>query len=669
MLTLAMVFSLFAALPMTAGAGSLSVSYGVEMGNDGKLYRTDTLADITAAMSSAGAVVTGSSGAWVLTLTDFNFTTTDRIALEVVNGTTIVLNGTNTVASTYVGNQTSSGIYVNEAFTGVTITGNGSLTATGGTLTASASSVGVYVYEGYLTISGNATVTATGGDGGLWSAGIATRSLTVSGGAAVTATGQTASHISVGIDLSYRGITISGDNTVIARGNTRAIMVDYIVPSGYRYWVNTTAADPGGAGTVSGGTFVIGNAHKYAKIAQQDTAPKITTHPKDLTVAVGGDVTFSVAASGGNLSYSWEVSNNNGASWFVLSEQGNNPSQETANLLFTHAQANWNGYLYRCLVSNSAGSELSNAATLTVTGGYVAVTDITGVPASAAAGVPLTLTGTVVPDTATNKAITWSVKSAGATGATISGDTFNATAAGTATITATVVNGATATTPYTKDFDVIVLPVTATEPGSAGSMSNFKDNLTYTRGHFTDVREEAWYGFDNQKVIALAYEYEVMQGIGARTFAPLSNYRISDVLAVAARIHSTYMTGSHNFVQGDPWYQVYVDYCIDEGIILSGDFAGRYRDFATRAEMVYVFARVLPDSEYAALNTVNKLPDVDSSTSYYNSIIKLYEAGVIMGTGNDGRFNPNNTITRAEASAIITRIILPWTRTKDRTYG
>ena len=44
---------------------------------------------------------------------------------------------------------------------------------------------------------------------------------------------------------------------------------------------------------------------------------------------------------------------------------------------------------------------------------YVAVTDITGIPTEMTAGEDLTLTGTVTPETATNKAITWSVKDAG----------------------------------------------------------------------------------------------------------------------------------------------------------------------------------------------------------------------------------------------------------------
>ncbi|MDR1115764.1 MAG: hypothetical protein LBL33_06425, partial [Tannerella sp.] len=87
---------------------------------------------------------------------------------------------------------------------------------------------------------------------------------------------------------------------------------------------------------------------------------------------------------------------------------------------------------------------------------FIAVTGITNVPSSMTAGGSLTLAGTVAPDNATNKTIVWSIKNAGTTGATLSGNTLSAKVAGTVTVTATVANGATETTDYTQDFTVTV---------------------------------------------------------------------------------------------------------------------------------------------------------------------------------------------------------------------
>jgi hypothetical protein len=105
---------------------------------------------------------------------------------------------------------------------------------------------------------------------------------------------------------------------------------------------------------------------------------------------------------------------------------------------------------------NTYGCSAPVAFSITIVPAFVAVTNITGVPTTATAGSPLTLTGTVAPTTATNQTIAWSLKSAGTTGATLSGSTLNTTAAGTVVVTATIVNGLTASTPYTQDFTITV---------------------------------------------------------------------------------------------------------------------------------------------------------------------------------------------------------------------
>jgi endo-1,4-beta-xylanase len=88
---------------------------------------------------------------------------------------------------------------------------------------------------------------------------------------------------------------------------------------------------------------------------------------------------------------------------------------------------------------------------------FVAVTDITGVPGAATAGIDLSLNGTVAPSDATNQTITWSIYSVGTTGASIvNGTTLRTTAAGTATVRATIANGLAATVNYTQNFAVTV---------------------------------------------------------------------------------------------------------------------------------------------------------------------------------------------------------------------
>ncbi len=94
---------------------------------------------------------------------------------------------------------------------------------------------------------------------------------------------------------------------------------------------------------------------------QNLTAPTITADPSDMTIGESGTAIFYVAASGSDLSYQWQYRTASGASWKAATASGN----KTATLTVP-GTAGRSGYQYRCMVTNSAGSVYSNAATLTV---------------------------------------------------------------------------------------------------------------------------------------------------------------------------------------------------------------------------------------------------------------------------------------------------------------
>jgi len=94
---------------------------------------------------------------------------------------------------------------------------------------------------------------------------------------------------------------------------------------------------------------------------------------------------------------------------------------------------------------------------------FIAVTNISGVPNTATVGIPRTLSGTVNPSDATNRAIEWNVSDAGTTGATITGNVLNATGSGIVTVRAAIANGTAAGVNYTQNFNITVnefVPVT-----------------------------------------------------------------------------------------------------------------------------------------------------------------------------------------------------------------
>ena len=167
-------------------------------------------------------------------------------------------------------------------------------------------------------------------------------------------------------------------------------------------------------------------------------APTITTPPTNQSVTAGNTATFTVAASGENLSYQWQQSTDNGQSWTDISEAN------AATYTTAATTTSMNGYQYRCVVINSAGSVTSDAATLTVNAATVSVTGVTLEPTSLSlfTGDTAPLTATVQPSDATNQNVTWSSDKPEV--ATVDNGKVTAVGAGEATITATA-GGITAT--------------------------------------------------------------------------------------------------------------------------------------------------------------------------------------------------------------------------------
>ena len=70
-------------------------------------------------------------------------------------------------------------------------------------------------------------------------------------------------------------------------------------------------------------------------------------------------------------------------------------------------------------------------------------------------------------------------------------------------------------------------------------------------------------------------------------------------------------------------------------------------------------ARVLPKRDYASINSVKTLPDVNDNTPGAASILKLYNVGIVSGIDAYGTFASNNTISRAKMAAILCRLVQP----------
>lgn len=232
---------------------------------------------------------------------------------------------------------------------------NISLSVDGGSLTASASegNDGIQFYVGAyeatsattsLTVTGNAIVDAR--TGGISASG-------VSGNPNVTigSTGSTGGIVFDGTEGTVYGKVTLDESLTIDQGETLTIPKGSTLNTNGNLTNNGTILASGGTleGTLSNGTT--------------PTTPNITEQPYDDTVTEGEDATFTVEASAGSetLTYQWQQSTDSGSSWTNIE------SATSASYTINSTTISMSGYQYRCVVKSASGvSVISQAATLTV---------------------------------------------------------------------------------------------------------------------------------------------------------------------------------------------------------------------------------------------------------------------------------------------------------------
>ena len=177
-------------------------------------------------------------------------------------------------------------------------------------------------------------------------------------------------------------------------------------------------------------------------------------------------------------------------------------------------------------------------------------------------------------------------------------------------------------------------------------------DLTNVKLPFSDVEPSAWY----YQSIQLAYASDMMNGVSSTIFDPDSSVTLAQAITMAVRAYCSCLSLPEISISDRGlWYQPYVDFAIEKGIIKRGDFSD-YNSPASRAQLAYLFYNVLQSMGWKKLNTVSTISDVGIWDPYYQEIIGMYEAGILTGYP-DGTFLPENSVKRCEVAAIITRVI------------
>ena len=156
--------------------------------------------------------------------------------------------------------------------------------------------------------------------------------------------------------------------------------------------------------------------------------------------------------------------------------------------------------------------------------------------------------------------------------------------------------------------------------------------------------------------VRTAYEYGIMGGKTSSYFDTDGNLTIAQTIVMACRLHNLYYGHNAAFETGDPWYQFYVAYALQYGIITRE--YNSYNSAVSRAGFAMILGAALPDEALPEISSIEDgaIPDVPSGSNYYDAVYRLYRAGVLTGNDAKGTFTPFSNITRGAAAAIIGRM-------------
>ena len=194
--------------------------------------------------------------------------------------------------------------------------------------------------------------------------------------------------------------------------------------------------------------------------------------------------------------------------------------------------------------------------------------------------------------------------------------------------------------------------------GLAGSMEyyagfeNFVNSGEYSAGQFNDVSEGHWFA----PFVEDAYNYGIINGKSAGVFDPGGALKLSEALKLVIRLSSIFETGEANFIEQTPYYKVYADYALEKGMLIN---PGDYNAPISRAQFAQLIFNALPADAMPAINDIidYSICDVVVGDEYYDAVYTLYRAGVLTGTDAYGTFRPASGVTRAEACAVIARLV------------
>lgn len=202
-----------------------------------------------------------------------------------------------------------------------------------------------------------------------------------------------------------------------------------------------------------------------------------------------------------------------------------------------------------------------------------------------------------------------------------------------------------------------------TEPAPADGPA-----FSETVNPFTDLDKDAWY-YDE---VLYAYNHKIMIGMSEKSFAPNDGMTRAMFLTALGRmcgVNPNFYKGNHfkfDDVQPGQWYSPYIEWACSCGIAYGMTPKHFGTDVQINREMMSTFI-----SRFFGWRGLNPKPVKDAVPQFkdYSKVSGWARAdlnfmrsiGIVKGDEN-GYFNPQKNATRAESSAMLTRIYKKYAR-------
>ena len=369
-----------------------------------------------------------------------------------------------------------------------------------------------------------------------------------------------------------------------------------------------------------------------------ETTPTIDTQPTNQSVTVGQTASFTVEANGDSLSYQWQQSADNGTNW-------NKISGATSNSYTTDAATlEMNNYQYQCVVSNSAGSVTSNAATLTVT----------ALPEPEPEPEP-TPPPYIPP--------TYAVTTPETPGGTVTVSPSRASRGRTVTITATPDLGFALESLTVLDSRGNEIALTDKGDGKytftmPASRVTVEASFTPAPLPFEDVAPGAWY----ESAVRYAYFHNIMEGMRETEFAPATALTRAMAVQILYNLEGQpdlsgeYLGYPYEDVDAQAWHGNAVYWARITGVATGyGDGTFQPGDSITRqefAQMLYNYAKY-KGYDLCVEGDLAQFPDSESVADWAEAAMRWANGNELINGHDDGTIDAAGIGTRAQAASIL----------------